>query len=52
MYQEIQTMLHDDAPYVFMYNPLANTVWNTRVQDIDPAPWSTYYNVQDWFITN
>jgi peptide/nickel transport system substrate-binding protein len=52
MYKEIQTMLHDDAPYVFMYNPLDNTVWNTRVQDIDPAPWSTYYNVQDWFITD
>jgi peptide/nickel transport system substrate-binding protein len=50
MYHEIQQMLHDDAPYVFLYNGLGNVVWNTRLQNVEPGPWSTYYNVQDWYI--
>jgi peptide/nickel transport system substrate-binding protein len=51
LYQEIQQMLHDDAPYVFLYNPLTNVTWNTRVEGIDPGPWQTYWNVEDWAIS-
>lgn len=50
MYKEIQQLMHDDAPYVFLYNPLGNVVWNTRLQNIEPGAWSTYYNVEDWFM--
>jgi peptide/nickel transport system substrate-binding protein len=49
-YKRIQELIHDDAPYAFLYNPLGNVIWNTRVMGVDPGPWSTYYNVQEWYI--
>jgi peptide/nickel transport system substrate-binding protein len=49
-YKRIQEIIHEDAPYAFFYNPLGNTIWNTRLQGINPAPWSTYYNVEEWYI--
>ena len=51
MYAETQQMLHEDAPYVFMYNPLSNVIWNTRVEGIEPGPWRYWYDVQDWTIS-
>lgn len=48
-YYQIQEMLHNEAPYVFLYNPLTNTVWSTNLQGVDPGPWSTYYNVEAWY---
>lgn len=50
LYKDIQAQILEDAPYTFLYVPLANTVWNTRLQGIDPQPWSVYYNVEDWYI--
>jgi len=49
-YKRIQELIHEDAPYAFLYNPLGNTIWNTRLLGINPAPWSTYYNVEEWYI--
>lgn len=49
-YYQIQELLHNDAPYVFLYNPLANTVWNTRLVNVDPGAWSVYHNVEDWYM--
>jgi peptide/nickel transport system substrate-binding protein len=51
LYREIQQQIHDDAPYAFLYVPLANNIWHTRVGGIDPGPWVVYYNVEDWYIT-
>lgn len=51
LYRENQQLMHEDAPYAFLYVPLGNVVWNTRLNDVDPGPWSTYHNVEDWFIT-
>jgi peptide/nickel transport system substrate-binding protein len=50
-YKRIQELIHEDAPYAFLYNPLANVIWNTRLLEVNPGPWSTYYNVHDWYIT-
>ncbi len=50
MYKRIQEIIHEDAPYAFLYNPLSRVVWNTRLNEVNPGPWSTYYNVQDWYI--
>ncbi len=50
MYSDIQAQILEDAPYAFLYVPLTNTVWNTRLQGIDPQPWQIYYNVEDWFL--
>jgi peptide/nickel transport system substrate-binding protein len=50
-YKRIQELIHEDAPYAFLYVPLFNVIWNTRLQAIDPGPWITYYNVEEWYIT-
>lgn len=50
LYRDIQTQILDDAPYTFLYVPLTNVVWNTRLEGIDPQPWSTYYNVEGWYL--
>ena len=49
-YKRIQELIHEDAPYAFLYNPLGNVIWNTRLKGINPGPWATYYNVQEWYI--
>lgn len=49
-YKRIQEIIHEDAPYAFLYNPLGNVIWNTRVMGVNPGPWSTYYNVHEWYI--
>jgi peptide/nickel transport system substrate-binding protein len=51
LYRQIQGQIHEDVPYAFLYNPLGNTIWNTRLQGVNPGPWSTYYNVQEWYIS-
>lgn len=51
LYREIQEQILADAPYTFLYVPLDNTVWNTRLQGIDPQPWERDYNIEDWYIT-
>lgn len=50
LYNQVQEILVDDAVYIFLYVPLANTVWNNRLGGIDPAPWSTVYNIEQWYI--
>jgi peptide/nickel transport system substrate-binding protein len=50
LYQDIQSQIHEDVPYVLLYNTLTNVLWNTRVQGINPGPWSTDYNVHEWYI--
>jgi peptide/nickel transport system substrate-binding protein len=50
MYKRIQEIIHEDAPYAFIVNPLGNVIWNTRLQGINPGPWSTYYNVEEWYL--
>jgi peptide/nickel transport system substrate-binding protein len=50
LYEDIQTLIHEDVPYAFLYIPIANVAWNTRIRGVDPGPWSTHYNIEEWFI--
>jgi peptide/nickel transport system substrate-binding protein len=50
MYKRIQALIHEDVPYAFLYNPLGNVIWNTRLQGIDPGPWSMDYNIHTWYL--
>jgi peptide/nickel transport system substrate-binding protein len=50
LYKRIQELIHEDAPYAFLYNPLGNVIWNTRLQGIDPGPWSIDYNIHTWYL--
>ena len=48
-YQEIQQIIHDDVPYVFISGGVGDTGYNNRWAGIDPGPWSFYWNVHQWF---
>jgi peptide/nickel transport system substrate-binding protein len=51
MNRQIQAIFHDEVPYAVLYNPLTRVVWNTRLQGVNPGPWATYYNIEDWYIS-
>jgi peptide/nickel transport system substrate-binding protein len=49
-YQEIQRILAEEAPYVFLFY---NKTWsgqNNRIQGIDPRPLGISWNFEDWYI--
>lgn len=50
-YKEIQQIIHDDVPYVFISGGVGNTAYSTKWQGIDPGPWSFYYNVHEWSLS-
>jgi peptide/nickel transport system substrate-binding protein len=50
-YKEIQKIIHDDVPYVFISGGVGNTLYSTKWQGIKPGPWSFYYNVHQWSLS-
>ncbi len=50
IYKEIQEIFYDEVPYVFLYATRAITAINDRIGNVNPAPWSTLYNIHEWYI--
>lgn len=50
-YKQIQEMIYNDVPYVFVTGTVGNTAYTTKWQGIDPGPWSFYYNVHQWSLS-
>ncbi|MBL7200100.1 MAG: hypothetical protein ISS56_08125 [Anaerolineae bacterium] len=50
LYKEIQEIFYDEQPYIWLYATRAITAINKRVGNVNPAPWSTGYNIHEWFI--
>jgi peptide/nickel transport system substrate-binding protein len=50
IYKQIQEIFYDEVPYVFLYATRGITVINQRIGGVNPAPWSTTYNIHEWFI--
>jgi len=48
LYQEIQQIIHDDIPYVFVTGSVGNTGYSDKFNGTDPGPWSFYHNIQTW----
>ncbi len=49
-YQEIQRIVAEDAPYVFLYYSKAWSGQNNRVQGLEPKALGLGWNSEDWFI--
>lgn len=49
-YQSNQELVYQDMPYVPLYAPLINVVWNNRLQNFRPNAWNLYENVQEWYV--
>jgi peptide/nickel transport system substrate-binding protein len=50
-YKEIQKLIHDDVPYVFIAGSVDNTAYTARWQGINPGPWSFYHNIEQFALT-
>jgi peptide/nickel transport system substrate-binding protein len=47
-YREIQQILHDDQPYIFLAGLVQNIGYTSRWGGLAPGPWDFYHNVQTW----
>ena len=49
IYQEIQQIIHDDIPYLFVTGSVGNWGYNAEWGNVDPGEWSTFWNLETWF---
>ena len=49
-YAEIQRIIADEAPYVFLFYNKSWSGQNNRIQGIDPTPLGIGWNLEDWYI--
>ena len=47
-YQEIQQIIHDDIPYVFVTGSVGNIGYSGKFNGTDPGTWSFYHNIETW----
>ena len=50
-YLENQEIFKEEAVYAVLYVPLATVVFNDRLGGTDPGPWTTTWNIEDWYLT-
>lgn len=50
IYKEIQQIIHDELPYIFVAGSVGNIGYSKRWQGMDPGPWHFYWNVEDWWL--
>jgi len=48
LYGQIQQIIHDDIPYVFVTGSVGNWGYANRWGNIDPGPWTFYHNIEDF----
>lgn len=49
-YQEIQRLISEDAPYVFLFYNKSWSGQNKRIKGIEPTPLGIGWNMEDWYI--
>ena len=47
-YQEIQQIIHDEIPYLFVSGSIGNTGYSADWAGIDPGEWSFEWNIETW----
>ncbi|MBI3957648.1 MAG: hypothetical protein HY328_02475 [Chloroflexi bacterium] len=47
-YKEIQRIIHDELPYIFVAGTVGSIGYSRRWQGIEPGPWAFYWNVEKW----
>jgi peptide/nickel transport system substrate-binding protein len=50
IYGELQEIMAEEQPVVFLYVPDALPVVSSRVHGIEPAPAGIYYNFRSWYV--
>ena len=47
-YKEVQQIIHDELPYIFVAGSVGNIGYSQRWQGIAPGPWDFDWNVEKW----
>jgi len=50
IYGDIQRILAEDSPYIFLFQSESYAALNKRVKGIRPTPLGIGYNLEDWYI--
>ena len=50
-YYEIQQIIHDEIPYLFVTGSIGNIGYSNRWEGIDPGTWSFSWNIHEWALT-
>ena len=48
LYEEIQVYMHDNPPFIYLYEPMTFEAVRDRVQDYKPRPSEIYYLNDTW----
>ena len=49
LYKQIQRIIHDDLPYIFITGAATDTGYSQQVAGVQPAAWDFYWNLYDWY---
>jgi len=49
IYKQIQRIIHDDLPYIFISGEVTDIGYNNRWAGIQPAGWDFYWNIHQWY---
>ena len=49
IYKELQSIIHDQVPYIFLSGAIQNIGYRNNWGNVDPGPWSFYWNVHTWY---
>lgn len=49
IYREIQQILYNDLPYIFLAGIIQNIGYSSRWAELNPGPWDFYHNVHAWY---
>ena len=49
IYKEIQQIIHEELPYIFLGGRVANAFYNKDWQNVDPGSWNFNWNIHNWY---
>lgn len=49
LYKQIQGIIHDDLPYIFISGAVTDTGYGQQLAGVQPAAWDFYWNIYDWY---
>ena len=48
IYKQIQEIIHEDVPYIFVSGSVGNIAYTKKWQGINPGPWTFYHNIEQF----
>lgn len=50
IYNQLQQVVYDQAPFIYLYSPLSIVAVRDRIQNFDPTPLETFHNLEEIWI--